>query len=238
MRVDVIPTVDEIKNDELYQKTVIVVDILRTSSTIISALANGCSCIFTAETLGQAKTLKNQNPHFQLAGERFYKKVVDFDFGNSPTEMADTPMSATTIVLTTTNGTRAIQKALKGETILIGSLLNGESCVKTALSYKKDIVLLAAGDRNQFAFEDGLGAGFLIDQIKKNYNDFIEINDFGLAMYGAYKYHENELLEIIKSSQNAKKLIQNGLTADVEFSCQINSFSITPFVNDNLSITL
>lgn len=238
MRIDVIPTVDDIKTEGLFQKTVVIVDILRTSSTIISALANGSDFIIPTKTVGEAKALKNENPDYQLAGDRFYKKIPGFDFGNSPSSFSVTSQLNKTIVLTTTNGTRAIQKAMKGEKLLIGGFLNGEYCMKQALALKRDIALLAVGYQNEFSLEDGLASGFLIDMLKKHYHDSIEINDFGIAMFGMYKYYEGNLKTIIKSTQTAKKLIQLGHGHDVEFSSQMNIYPVCPYINNDQIITV
>jgi len=230
MNIEVIPTVDEIKNGEIFQKTVIIIDILRTSSTIISAFANGCKNIIPAETVGQAKTIKSHFAEALLVGDRYYKKIPGFDLSNSPTEMLDAELKNRTIILTTSNGIRGIQKAEKGANVLIGGFLNGEACVKQMLKQKNDLVLLLVGDKNNFVIEDGLAAGFYIDLIKKTCS-VENINDFGVAMYGMYKYFENQILTIIKNTETAKKLIQNGHEKDIDFAVQTNILDICPIVN-------
>lgn len=237
MNVEVIPTVDEIKNGEIFQRTVIIIDILRTSSTIITALANGCKGIIPAETVGQAKAIKNHFKEALLVGDRYYKKIPGFDLCNSPTEMIETRLNNRTIILTTSNGIRGIQKAEKGDNVLIGGFLNGEACVKQALEHKKDLVLLLVGDKNSFALEDGLAAGFYIDLIKKNCS-IESINDFGVAMFGMYKYFEHQLLEVIKNTEIAKKLIQFGYEKDIEYVVQTNTLNICPIVNKEQIITI
>jgi len=232
MHVAVIPSLDEIKVEELFHKTVILLDILRTSSTIITALAKEDINIITADTVGQAKILKNQHPSYLLAGERFYKKIPGFNVSNSPLEMYSTDLQYNNIILSTMNGTRAIQKAQKGDNVLIGGFLNGNYCVTKAISFKKDIVMLCVGERNEFSLEDGLAAGFFIDLIKKYTNDDLYINDFGIAMYGAYKYNESHLTSLIKTTKTAKKLIQLGLQDDIEFSCQTNIFDVCPYLSE------
>lgn len=238
MVIDVIPTVDQIRAEDLYSKTVIILDVLRTSSTIITALANSSKTIIPVETVVEAKQLKFKNTSCILAGDRFYKKIPGFDFGNSPTSFLDTSFSGQQIVLTTTNGTRAIQKALKGETVLIGSFLNGKKCIEQAIQLKRDIVLLAVGEREEFSLEDGLAAGFYIDLMKHEYQDPLKINDLGIAMYGLYKYYENQLFETISESRSGKKLIQMGYEEDIRFSCQKNIFPICPIVKDDQTITV
>ncbi len=233
MKVDVIPTVDEIKIEDVYQRTVVIVDILRTSSTIISALTHDCIHIIPVETVIEAKQLKNHHPNYLVAGDRFNKKIPGFDLGNSPLSYTTASVSGKTIILTTTNGTRAIQKALKGENVLIGGFLNGTKCIEKALSLKKDIVLLAVGERGKFSFEDGIASGFLLDIIKNNFQDNLEVNDFGIAMYGLYKFYENNFIDVIKQTTSGKKIKQLGHEEDIDFSCQKNLYSICPYVHYN-----
>lgn len=237
MNIEVIPTVDEIKNGEIFQKTVIIIDVLRTSSTIISALANGCKSIIPAETVGQAKAIKNHFKEALLVGDRYYKKIPGFDLSNSPTEMLDAELNDRTIILTTSNGIRGIQKAEKGEMVIIGGFLNGVACVKEALERKNDLVLLLVGDKSSFVIEDGLAAGFYIDLIKKNCS-VDGINDFGVAMYGMYKYFEQQLQEVIKNTEVARKLSQYGHEKDIEYSVQRNILDVCPIVNNEQIITI
>lgn len=238
MVIDVIPTVDQIRTEDLYSKTVVILDVLRTSSTIITALANSSKIIIPVETVVEAKQLKIKNPSCILAGDRFYKKIPGFDLGNSPTSFLETSFWDQAIVLTTTNGTRAIQKALKGEKVLIGGFLNGKKCSEEAIALRRDIVLLAVGERDEFSLEDGLAAGFFIDLIKNTYKDPLKVNDLGIAMYGLYKYYENQLFEVITESRSGKKLIQMGYEEDIRFSCQKNIFPFCPVVKDDQTITV
>lgn len=238
MNIEVIPTIDEIKSEDIFQKTVIILDVFYTSSTIITALGNGCQFVIPAETIGQAKALKNQNPSYLLAGERYFKRVPGFDLSNSPKEILSSTIDGSRIILTS-DGIWGIQKVIKAEQILLGSFLNGDYCVEKALSFKKDIVLLMVGEKNDFALEDGLAAGFLIDLIKKHYHNNLNINDYGISMYGMYKYYEESLIDVIKNSVAGKKLISQGLGDDIEYSCKKNSYKICPYVTtDNIILEL
>lgn len=238
MRIDVVSHVDEIKTEEVFNKTVIIIDALRTSSTIITAIANGVQMIVPVETIGQAKNLQSQKQEYLLAGDRFFKKISNFHLGNSPLDFVKQQLNGKSIILTTTNGTRAINKALKGEEVLIGSFLNGDKCIEQALHFKKDLVLLCVGERNEFALEDGLAAGFLIDRLMKHYTITFELNDFAKAMYAVYKFHENGLFETIKTTETARKLIQLGLGEDIHFCSQINLYPICPCVATHEDITI
>ena len=120
MKLEVVSQVDEVKVEEIKHKTVIVIDVLRASSTIATALAYGAAKVIPVETIGQARGF--QGSQFTLAGERYGKKIMGFPLSNSPTELAVAPLTGQSLILTTTNGTRAIQKSCKASSILIGSL--------------------------------------------------------------------------------------------------------------------
>ena len=237
MMINVIPTVDEVKGDDLFQKTVIVVDILRTSSTIITSLANGSGFIYPVETIGQAKMLKDKEKAL-LAGERYYKKINGFDLGNSPIEYTKEVVDKKAIILSTTNGTRTISKALKGDQVLIGGFLNGLECMKQAISNKRDIVILCAGDKSEFSLEDGLAAGFLIDQAKKLSLEPVTMTDMAMAMYGVYKYYEHNLLDVLATTESGKKLIALGYGEDIIHSSKTNIYSICPYVDHDHKIMI
>ena len=236
MLVEVISTVDEVKQETLFKKTIIIVDVLRTSTTIITALASGAKWIIPVETIGQAKTLRNTNSEILLAGDRYSKKIPEFDLGNSPTEFLNRNVENRSIALSTSDGTRAIQKVGKGGNILIGGFLNGESCAQKSIQFKRDILILCVGNRNEFALEDGLAAGYLIDELAKASNQSIETNDLAKSMYGMYKFYEYNLLNIIKQSDTAKRLIQLGYTDDVHFSSSKNKYPICPLYDPLLNI--
>lgn len=225
VKVEVIPTVNEVHWEEIYHKTVIVVDVLRSSSTIVTALARGFREIVPVETIGQAQQLYTEETY--LAGERFGKKIQGFHFSNSPGEVEKVDEIRPTLILTTTNGTKAIQKANKSETLLIGCLLNGAACAARAAELKQDVTILSPGSRQFFAFEDGLAAGLIISEIRDKCSDLC-LNDMGMAMEAAYLHCRENICEILEQTATGKRLIQMGLKEDVERCSRINSSGLIP----------
>ncbi|GAB7386815.1 2-phosphosulfolactate phosphatase family protein [Bacillaceae bacterium] len=235
MKIEVIAKADEVRQEDLVQKTVIVVDVLRASSTIVTALAAGCKEVIPVETIGQAF----HYPHNEaiLAGERYGKKIAGFSLNNSPTQMRLEPsLPGKTLVLTTTNGTRAIQKAAKGETILIGCFLNAADCAETAVALRRDITILCAGSRNEFSLEDALGAGCLIAEIKKR-DAQAATNDCGEVLLLAYWQAQDRLAEHLLQSATGKRLLQAGFQQDVSFCAQRNAYSLTPVLKNQRIIS-
>lgn len=229
MKIEVVSRVDEVKVEEIKHKTVIVIDVLRASSTIVTALAHGAVEVIPVETIGQARHL--QGDHLVFAGERYGKKVVGFPFTNSPTEMTTAPLNGNSLVLTTTNGTRAIQKSWKADSILISSFLNGIACAKMAMQLKRDVTILCSGSRQKFAFEDGLCAGYLLSYMVHQSPELL-INDLGKALLAAYEYCKDQLPEILKTTATGRRLMTAGYEADILFCAQRDIYPFVPILKD------
>lgn len=230
MKVDVIATVDEVKVEDIKNKTVIVLDILRATSTIVTALAHKAKRVIPVETIGQARQYREEDQ--LLAGERYCKRVAGFPFTNSPTEMSSSQIEGKTIVLTTTNGTRAIQKSIKAARVLIGSFLNGPTVARLAIELRRDITILCAGSRQKFALEDGLCAGYLLNEMTQLVSDLC-IDDFGESMLAAFKYYEDQLPAVMHTTATGKRLVAVGSVDDIVFCSQKDVYSFVPVLKEN-----
>jgi 2-phosphosulfolactate phosphatase len=237
MQIDVVANIGEARSDDFLHKTVIVIDVLRATSTMIAALGSGCRAILPVETVLQAKEL--QKPDDLLGGERFCKKIPGFHFGNSPNEYTKAAVQGKRIILTTTNGTRGIQKALKADHVLAGALTNGGACAKAAVDYKRDIVILCAGTQDVFSLEDGLCAGLILDEIGKLIGvKLLSINDFGLAMRGCYMQTKDTLLETLLSCSNGKRLCKLGFGEDLRSCAKVNDTNHVPVLERDHMVLL
>ncbi len=228
LKVDVILTVNETRQDLLIGRTVIVIDVLRMSSTIISAFLSGVTEVFPVETSGQAYSLKDD--HTLLVGERYCKKIQGFDLSNSPSELIKTKLNKHKIVITTTNGTNAISKAAKGENVFIGSFLNGTAVAKKALALQMDITLLCAGSRNEFALEDALCAGFIISKILAYCN--AECSDLALMVYASYQQFKDELPALFTNTVTGARLKQFGFIEDLHYCAQQDICDFVPYLKN------
>ncbi|WP_128895619.1 2-phosphosulfolactate phosphatase [Longirhabdus pacifica] len=232
MHVEVIPTITEAKSDQFHNKTAIVIDVLHTTSTITTALEHQCSEIIPVETVSQALKLQKHKTTL-LCGERYGKKVTHFDLGNSPLEYEEDVVKNKKIVITTTNGTRAIQKSLKATHILAGSFLNGRACAQAAKQLKRDIIMVCAGTQDEFSIEDGLCAGFLISELEHCFQDHIHLNDFALAMKAAYQQEKNNLLEFLLESKNGSKVQREEKVEELKMLTRHNCYNTVPYVTDD-----
>ncbi|NHN28848.1 2-phosphosulfolactate phosphatase [Paenibacillus agricola] len=233
MDIQVIPYINEACWDDLAHKTVIVIDVLRATSTIVTALAHGCEAIYPVETVLEAKQLKQEHPSWLTGGERSCKKIPGFNFGNSPFEYLDDQFAGYPIILTTTNGTRAIRKAHRACTILIASLLNGRACASEAAALNKDIVLLCSGTQDVFSFEDGICAGQIIEELYgavQGKDVELHIDDFGLSMLYAFRHIQPGMTETLLHCSNGKRLTKLGFREDVTYCSQMNLIQLVPIV--------
>lgn len=231
MRIDVIPSVNEARTEDFLHRTTIVIDVLRATSTICTALAHGCASVIPVETVFQAKELKKNGE--LLGGERFCKKITGFDLGNSPFEYMNPDIEGKTIIMTTTNGTRAIQKAQKSDRVLAGSLLNAPECARIASRFKRGISILCAGTQDQFSLEDGLCAGFIVDELTRlsSGDNAPQLNDFAIAMRSAYLENQNDMEQALLGCANGKKFIKMGLIEDVQFCAKMGATTVVPELN-------
>lgn len=229
MRIEVVPTVEEIRHEQIGNRVVIILDVLRASSTIVTALANGFAEVIPVETVGQAHAFRSENAI--LAGERHCRKISDFDYNNSPTALMGDNHHGKRLILTTTNGTRAIQKAEKAAVLLIGCFLNATACVKHALRQHLDVTLYCAGTRSEFALEDGLAAGLLIHLARQALHP-VQTCDLGCALEASYCQMAHNLSDQLMKSTTGKRLIQHAFLADIHFASQIDRYDLVPIVKE------
>ncbi|AWX55773.1 MULTISPECIES: 2-phosphosulfolactate phosphatase [Brevibacillus] len=229
MRIEVVPTVEEIRFEQISNHVVVVIDVLRASSTIVTALGNGFRSVIPVETIGQANSLRTGD--CVLAGERHCKKIPEFDCNNSPTEIAALGKTGSQLILTTTNGTRAIQKAERASALLIGCFLNATACMRHALSYHLDITLYCAGTRSEFALEDGLAAGLMIAQAQQSLPS-IQICDLGEVLKASYLYYAGKLSELLPHTTTGKRLVQHHLASDIRYCAQVDQYQIVPYIKE------
>lgn len=233
MQVDVISSVNEARSDDFINKTVIVIDVLRATSVIVTALAHRCRGVVPAETVQQAKSLQQSDD--LLGGERFCKKIAGFDFGNSPLEYMTLQIEGKKVILTTTNGTRAIQKTQKAANVLTGSLLNAMACANAARQLKRDVMIVCAGTQDQFSLEDGLCAGLILEEMKKE-GEEVETNDLGTAMISVYRNLGENIEHALLNCSNGKKLSRLGFQEDVLYCSLVNRYDFVPVLKGEMLV--
>lgn len=268
MIISLIATAQEIQTELLLNKSAVMFDILRASSTISTALANGCKEVIPVVEVEDAFALTKTLPDntFLLGGERGAVKVPGFHLGNSPLEYISETVGDKTVVLTTTNGTRATHRAAEGSgQVLIGSLLNASAVARRLLAMGQDTVLVCAGTRGKLSLEDTLAAGMVIKELVKLYgqgmrsvkpegklhlvNDVyldevprwqgngLVLEDAAVAALRLAEFYSDNPVKALYDSLHGQKLIQLGLASDLAYCAQLDLFDVVPVYKDG-KITL
>lgn len=180
MSVEIVLIPEEIHNKDIASYLVVIIDVLRASSTITTALAEGADRVIPVYSLKEAKKIaKNIYSEYEdvlLCGERGGQKLSGFVLGNSPLEYKSTQIRDKTIIFTTTNGIKAINIVRRATQIIIGCFLNIQAVIQYCQQYTKNILLVCAGDRGNISLEDMVCAGMmknLMESNKENHQNHI-----------------------------------------------------------------
>ena len=231
MKIDVHFTPTGLTPGDLSGRSIVVFDVLRATTTVITALANGAKEVIPAATSEEAVRLASnlERDGVLLAGERKSMKIEGFALGNSPLEMTPEVVAGKTIVLATTNGTPALVAAQGGDPVLVGAPANFSALTTRArecLVEKGELVIICAGRERQFALEDAYTAGRLVKAVKKGLGK-LELNDAArAAQYLTGAYHD--WADAFAGTSAARQLEEANLSADVEFCAKPNQFGSVP----------
>jgi len=216
-------------------RTSVVIDVLRASSTIVNALQNDAKEIIPVSTVEFAVKVSGGMFSGQtlLGGERNTKKVEGFALGNSPLEYLQELIAGKTIILYTTNGSKAIVKAKFSQTLLICSFLNISAIANYLVELNEDFEIVCSGKGSVFSMEDTVCAGKLISEIMKIHDD-IELSDSARASLALNKNFGKSILKMLKETEHGKLLIENGFEEDLKFCSKLNYSNVVPYFSGNV----
>jgi len=211
---------------DLRDAACVVFDVLRATSTFVTALHHGAKAIVPVSEITEALAIHKKQPDVLLGGERDGVRIraaqaggIDFDLGNSPREYTAEKTGGKTIVSTTTNGTRALRACAGAKTVLAASFLNLSATAEFIKNNQPARVLLVcAGTRENMALEDVLAAGALCEMLPGNFSDSAE------NARHVYARAKPDLLTAVRSSENARRLLAvPELRDDVSFCLQLDA---------------
>jgi 2-phosphosulfolactate phosphatase len=213
---------------------VVVTDILRASSAIVTAFMNGVEQLIPVGTLDEAKSYKEKG--YMVAAERD-GIVRDFaDFGNSPYNFSADRVHGKEIVYSTTNGTQAIHLASSGHEVLIGAYLNIGALAKYIRSSRRDLLILCAGWKNKFNLEDTLFAGALAELVLAD-DQFTTICDSAHGAMDLYNIAKKNMMGYIDKVAQRHRLKKNGLDDVIAYCHEIDRTKMIPvFRGDNITL--
>jgi len=234
LKIDIIVSADDIKKDKIKDKTVIVIDMLRATSVIPTAINNGCLGVIPVLTVEDAAEIaRNSKDEYMLGGERNALKIEGFHYSNSPLEYTRDTIQGKRLVMTTTNGTKAIKGCVGASNILIGAMINAKATAIKVVSLNKDVVIVNAGTYGEFSIDDFLCSGYIIDSILKLVQ--AELSDIAITSHYIYKNNE-DIHSFIKYASHYKRITELGLEADLEYCCKKDIIDIVPEYKDGIIV--
>ncbi|MGB4590254.1 MAG: 2-phosphosulfolactate phosphatase [Clostridiaceae bacterium] len=231
MKIDMIICGDYVTTEAVRNATVIVVDVLRATSVIITALSNGAKSVVPVTSVEEALSTKKKLEGVVLGGERRAQKIEGFDLSNSPLEYKSEVIHDRNVVITTTNGTKAISKSSAASKIYIGGLLNAKAVSSKAIKNEKDIIIVNAGTNGVFSMDDFITGGAIIDELLSE-QDY-ELTDIAKTALVIYRSHK-DIKSYIKEATHYKILVELGLEEDIDYCLQKDLFNIVPEYKDGI----
>ncbi len=226
-------TPDVLKYYDLSHKNVVVIDILRATSCMTTALACGIAKIVPVRELEDCKAYKNQG--YIIAGERGGQKVDGFDLGNSPFSYQNPALIGKNIAITTSNGTLAIDMSKKdAHKVIIGSFLNIKNVVDYLVQIQKDTILLCAGWKGKPNLEDTFYAGALLYELYENTTNWQD--DSCIMAYHTYLAGKNNSLDFLAKSSHYQRLLGFGNQKDIEFCLTPNVYNVLPIMEGDFLV--
>jgi 2-phosphosulfolactate phosphatase len=217
-----------LRQSDLSGTVCVVFDVLRATSTFVTALHHGASRVIPVSEIAEALAWRQKDPRVLLAGERHGIKIgaaltggISFDLGNSPREFAPHIVQGKVIVSTTTNGTRALNACQVAPTVLASSFLNLEATARFILQQRAEqIIMVCAGTGDHAALEDVLAAGALIERLLAGQRDFTLADSAAIARRTCQQAH-SDLAAILATTDNGRRLMEiPELRADVAYCGQ------------------
>ncbi len=225
---------------KLYQESfqlIVVIDVLRATSAICTALENGVEKIKPVASVEEARNWMSKG--FIAAAERNGEIVDGFELGNSPIAYIDRAkeFEGQTIVLTTTNGTKAIDIAKDKNTVVIGALNNLDALTAWLVQRNEDVLILASGWKDKFNLEDTICAGAIADVLIDSGN-FIADEDSTVASKFLYRSARDNMFAFLKASSHRRRLRRLNLNEDVKYCLTPNNLTTIPILRDGYLVKL
>jgi 2-phosphosulfolactate phosphatase len=211
---------------------VVVVDILRATSCMTTALACGIESIKPFAKLEDCLAMKSKG--YFTAGERDGKKVEGFDLGNSPFEYMEPALRGKKIAFTTTNGTQAIAKSEGAKEIIIGSFLNLTAVTDFLAQKDHNILVVCAAWKGKVNLEDTLFAGAVVEKMKAL---AAPACDAPLAAQRLYIQAKPNMMDYLKDSSHVKRLARLNIHKDIEFCLTPDQYNVVPLMRDGLLVS-
>jgi 2-phosphosulfolactate phosphatase len=208
--------------EQLRDSTAVVIDVIRATSTIAMALAQGAAGVRPVAAVDDAFVLKARNSEAILAGERGGQALPGFDLGNSPEDFTRKRINKREVILTTTNGTQALVACVGARQVMTASLLNLDAVAARLREIGGPWIVVCAGCNGHFGVDDAIVAGALAEALDQDH-----------AFVHLYRSVKKDLTEALRGSEAGRELAKVGLEKDVPFCARISRLSVVPTLGED-----
>lgn len=234
MHIELFLTPLPLDRTSLEDSTLVVIDVLRSSTSICAALMSGARGVVPMDGPGEAGELRTKIGAEQaiLAGERDGVKIDGFHLGNSPAEFTRETVEGKLVIMTTTNGTGIFGKAPKASTVLACSLVNVSSVAARLARDNRDVVIVCSGRDGAFSIEDTICGGMLIHQLQTSHRGSVTLNDAGSLALLLFRTNKEVLPQAIREGEHGRYLTSIGFAADIDLAARVDSMPVLPVYRD------
>ncbi len=234
MDAEVFLTYSNVSEEDVRDRTVVVIDVLRACSTIVTALDRGARAVMPVADMAEAgKIVSNLDPDvYRLGGERDSEKIDGYDQGNSPLEYTRATVESRDIVLNTTNGTRALKQATAAEHLVAGCFLNADRVVDFVQEVDDQVTIVCAGRQNRLALEDTLCAGLLLARLWDREEPDV-VTDSAHTAFTLYETDRDHLSSALRGANHAERLTQQGYGDDLDYCFRTDAVPVLPYYTEN-----
>ncbi len=239
MKIDVLWVPSELEQVQVHDRVAVVIDVLRSSTSVAAAMKNGARAVVPAESIEEAVRIANSlgREEVLLCGERQGVRIEGFDLGNSPAEFTAPAVKDRTIVMTTTNGTRALASLAGARVVYIAALVNLNTVVKALVEAQENTLIVCAGSDGRVSVEDALCAGLIIEACSKQSGRGgsrarPELGDGAVAALALARAHSPVSADFLRAAQAGRALEAIGYGSDIELCARLDSISELPVFRD------
>lgn len=237
MRVHVVLTPPPRGGEGLHSRSVVVIDVFRAVTTMATALSRGCRMVVPVLTPDEARARARafQPGQILLGGERGGEPIAGFDLGNSPLEYSADRVAGKVVILTTTNGTRALLDAAAAgaAATTAGALVNVGAIARWAMDQSRDLTLLCAGEAGDISLEDTVCAGMIVERLAVG-GASLDLSDAAVLSVTAARDYRGRLDRLCADSKWGRHLVRAGREKDLTACLALDACPVVPLLRDGV----
>jgi 2-phosphosulfolactate phosphatase len=227
MHIDVLFLPSELTARPRPERFSVVVDVIRATTSVVCAFQHGCRSILPVASPEEARAALAASPEVILAGEQGGQRIPGFALGNSPREFSREAVAGRDVILTTSNGTKALRAVGAGRTVAIGAFLNRSAVGEWLIARRSDTVIVCSGYEGVFSLEDAVCAGAIVERAAALRRDLL-LGDGARACQALWTHFGSNLPQLLRETAWGRQILGLGLEADLCICASLDVTNVLP----------